>query len=169
MSQFLPSSDSPLMIRDGSRRRYRPATPEQILEAARQAIDVKLPRGTAFTSPEVVKQYLIAKLAGYEHEVFAGLFLDTHHRLIEYVEMFRGTIDGAVIHPREVVKAALRYNAAAVIFAHNHPSASPEPSAADRAITARLKQALALIEVRTLDHVVVGGDQTMAFAERGWL
>ena len=92
MSQFLPSSNSPLMIRDGSRRRYRPATPEQILEAARQAIDVKLPRGTAFTTPEVVKQYLIAKLAGYEHEVFAGLFLDTHHRLIEYVEMFRGTM-----------------------------------------------------------------------------
>ena len=83
--------------------------------------------------------------------------------------MFRGTIDGAEVHPREVVKEALQHNAAAVIFAHNHPSGNPDPSAADRALTQRLKQALVLIDVRTLDHVIVAGDKTMAFAERGWL
>ena len=155
-------------MRDG-RGRYRPASVNQILDAARRVIDQKMQRGTEFSSPATVKEYLRTKLAGFEHEVFAVLFLDARHRLIEYVEMFRGTIDGAEVHPREVVKEALQHNAAAVIFAHNHPSASPEPSTADRAITARLKQALALIEVRTLDHVVVGGDQTTALAERGWL
>lgn len=116
-----------------------------------------------------VKEYLRTKLAGFEHEVFAILFLDARHRLIEYVEMFRGTIDGAEVHPREVVKEALQHNAAAVIFSHNHPSGNPEPSAANWALTQRLKKALALIEVCTLDHIIVAGDQTMAFAERGWL
>jgi DNA repair protein RadC len=89
--------------------------------------------------------------------------------LIEYVEMFRGTLDGASVHPREVVKEALRLNAAAVIFAHPHPSGNPEPSQADRAITRQLKDALALVEVRTLDHIVVGGNDTVSFAERGLL
>ena len=169
MSQLsIPSFDSPLMLRD-SRGRYRQASADQILEAARQVIDQKMQRGTEFSSPATVKEYLRTKLAGFEHEVFAVLFLDTRHRLIEYVEMFRGTINGAEVHPREVVKATLQYNAAAVIFAHNHPSGNPEPSAADRALTQRLKQALALVEVRTLDHIIVAGDQTTAFAERGWL
>ena len=168
MSQLSLSSDASLLVRDG-RGRYRPASANQILDAARRVIDQKMQRGTEFSSPAVVKEYLRTKLAGFEHEVFAVLFLDTRHRLIEYVEMFRGTIDGAEVHPREVVKAALQYNAAAVIFAHNHPSGNPEPSAADRALTQRLKEALTLVEVRTLDHVIVAGDQTTAFAERGWL
>ena len=167
MSQLSFSSfDSSLMVRDAQGRDLL-ATAEQILEAARQAIERKMQRGTSFTSPAAVKEYLRAKLAGFEHEVFAVLFLDTQHRLIEYVEMFRGTIDSASVYPREVVKQALRLNAAAVIVSHNHPSGNPEPSAADRALTQRLKESLALVDVRTLDHIVVTGSSTTSFAERG--
>ena len=168
MSQLSLSLDTPLMVRDG-RGRYRPADADQILEAARQVIEQKMQRGAEFTSPVVVKDYLRAKLAGFEHEVFAVLFLDTRHRLIDYVEMFRGTIDAAEVHPREVVKQALRLNAAAVIVSHNHPSGNPEPSAADKAMTAQLRQGLALVDVRTLDHVIVAGSRTTSFAERGLL
>ncbi|MGC6857179.1 RadC family protein [Pseudomonas aeruginosa] len=157
MSQPSLFSDASLLVHDG-RGRYLPASVDQILEAARRVIDQKMQRGTEFSSPAVVKEYLRTKLAGFEHEVFAVLFLDMRHRLIEYVEMFRGTIDQASVYPREVVKEALQHNAAAAILAHNHPSGNPEPSAADRALTQRLKQALALIEVRTLDHIIVAGD-----------
>lgn len=122
---------------------------------------------TSFTSPAAVKEYLRAKLAGFEHEVFAVLFMDTQHRLIEYAEMFRGTIDGASVYPRELVKEALRLNAAAVIISHNHPSGNPEPSGADRALTQRLKEALGLVDVRVLDHVIVAGTDTTSFAECG--
>ncbi len=148
---------------------YLPASAYQILEAARQVIDQKMQRGAEFGSPTMVKDYLRAKLDGFEHEVFAVLFLDTRHRLIEDVELFRGTIDGASVHPREVVKEALRCNAAAAVLAHNHPSGNPEPSSADKALTRRLKEDLALIDVRTLDHVVVAGQVTASFAERGLL
>ena len=154
------------MVRD-AQGRYLLATAEQILEAARQAIERKMQRGTSFTSPAAVKEYLRAKLAGLEHEVFAVLFMDTQHRLIEYAEMFRGTIDGASVYPRELVKEALRLNAAAVIVSHNHPSGNPEPSGADRALTQRLKEALGLVDVRMLDHVIVAGTDTTSFAERG--
>ncbi|WP_427866754.1 RadC family protein [Enterobacter kobei] len=154
------------MLRD-SRGRYRQASADQILEVARQVIDQKMQRGDEFTSPAAVKDYLRAKLAGFEHEVFAVLFLDTRHRLIDYAEMFRGTIDSAEVHPREVVKEALRLNAAAVIISHNHPSGNPEPSAADRTMTSQLRQALALVDVRTLDHIIVAGGTTTSFAERG--
>ncbi|AVS74953.1 DNA repair protein RadC [Paracidovorax cattleyae] len=147
----------------------RSATADQILAAAREVIGQKMPRGTVFTSPAMVKDYLRTKLAGFEHEVFAVLFLDSQHGLIEYVEMFRGTIDATAVYPREVVKAALRLNAAAVIFSHNHPSGNPEPSRADELLTQRLKEALTLVGVRTLDHVVVGGEATASFAERGLL
>ncbi|WP_275627555.1 DNA repair protein RadC [Pseudomonas sp. 273] len=167
MSQLSFSSfDSSLMVRD-AQGRYLLATAEQILEAARQAIERKMQRGTSFTSPATVKEYLRAKLAGFEHEVFAVLFMDTQHRLIEYAEMFRGTIDGASVYPRELVKEALRLNAAAVIVSHNHPSGNPEPSGADRALTQRLKEALGLVDVRVLDHVIVAGTDTTSFAERG--
>lgn len=166
MLQFFPTSESPLMVRDGGRRRYRPATAEQILTAARQVIDQKMQRGTSLESPADVRTYLRVKLAGYDYEVFSLLTLDNRHRLIEYIELFRGTIDGAAVHPREVVRETLRVNAAAVIFAHNHPSGNPEPSQADELITSRLKDALALIDVRTLDHIIVGGDKTTSFAER---
>lgn len=168
MSQLSLSLDASLLVRD-DQGHYLPATTDQILAAARQVIDQKMQRGAEFSSPAMVKEYLRTKLAGFEHEVFAVLFLDTRHRLIEYVEMFRGTIDGASVHPREVVKESLQFNAAAVIFSHNHPSGNPEPSAADRALTQRLREALALVDVRVLDHVIVAGETTASFAERGLL
>lgn len=169
MSQFFLASEFPLMIRDGESRRCRPATPEQILAAARRIIDQKMQRGVSLESPAATREYLRTKLAGYDYEVFAMLMLDNRHRLIEYVELFRGTIDGASVHPREVVREVLRANAAAVILTHNHPSGNPEPSQADELITRRLKETLALIDVRTLDHIIVGGDRTASLAERGLL
>jgi len=169
MSQLsFPSFDSSLLVRD-AHGRYLPASADDILEAARQVIDRKMQRGADFSSPTSVKTYLRAKIGGLDHEVFAVLFLDNRHRLIEYVEMFRGTIDGATVHPREVVKETLRLNAAAVILAHPHPSGNPEPSQADKLITSRLREALALIDVRVLDHFVVAGNDAVSFAERGLL
>jgi DNA repair protein RadC len=169
MSQLSFSSfDSSLMVRD-AQGHYQSATVDQIIEAARQAVDQKLQRGASFSSPDVVKAYLSAKLAGYGHEVFAVLFLDSQHRLIEYAEMFHGTIDSTVVYPREVLKEALRLNAAAVIISHNHPSGNTEPSAADRTFTKRLKEALALVDIRTLDHIIVAGSTTTSFAEQGML
>ena len=168
MSQLSLAFDSSLLVRD-DQGRYMQATADQILEAARQVIDQKIPRGALFTSPELVKDYLRTKLAGFEHEVFAALFLDTKHRLIEYIELFRGTIDSASVYPREVVKAALRVNAAAAVFSHNHPSGNPEPSHADKVLTQRLREALAIVEIRTLDHIVVGSEGTVSFAEQGLL
>ncbi|WP_348537503.1 JAB domain-containing protein [Pseudomonas aeruginosa] len=118
MSQLsFPSFDSCLLVRD-AHGRYLPASADDILEAARQVIDRKMQRGAEFTSPAAVKEYLRTKLASFEHEVFVVLFMDTRHRLIEYREMFHGTIDGASVYPREVVKEALRLNAAAVVVAH---------------------------------------------------
>src|SRR5690606_40540494 len=114
-------------------------------------------------------EYAARRLRSLPHEVFACLFLDTRHRVISWEELFRGTLDGAEVHPREVVKRALALNAAAVIFAHNHPSGSGEPSAADRAVTARLKQALALVDIRLLDHFVVGDGVPVSLAARGWV
>lgn len=167
MSQLSFSSfDASLMVRD-AQGRYQLATIDQILEAARQVIDQKMQRGAELTSPAAVKEYLRAKLAGFEHEVFAVLFMDTRHRLIEYKEMFHGTIDGASVYPREVVKEAMRLNAGAIVVSHNHPSGSPEPSAADRALTQRLMEALGLVDVRVLDHIIVAGNETASFAERG--
>lgn len=160
--------NSSLLVHD-VQGRYLPATAEQILDAARQVIDQKMRRGAAFTSQQRAKEYLRTKLAGFDNEVFAVLFLDTQHRLIEYDEMFYGTIASTEVHPREVVKKALQNNAAAVILAHNHPSGNTEPSDADRRLTQRLRDALELVEVRTLDHIIVGGNDTMSFAERGWL
>jgi len=169
MLQFIPTSEAPLIVRDGGRRRYRPATAEQIPAVARQVIDRKMQRGTSLESPADVRSYLGVMLAGYDYKVFSLLLLDTRHRLIEYVELSRGTIDGASVRPREVVRETLRVNAAAAIFTHNHPSGNPEPSHADELITLRLKDALVLIGVRTLDHIIVAGDKTTSFAERGLL
>jgi DNA repair protein RadC len=162
------SFNSPLFIRD-KRRRYQPASAEQIIEAARIVIDQRTQRGTSFLDPSIARNFFRDKLAGLEREVFAAVFLDTRHRLIDYAELFQGTIDGAEVHPRVVVREALIGNSAAVIAAHNHPSGNPEPSAADRAVTARLKQALALVDVRLLDHIIVGGHETVSLASRGWV
>ncbi|WP_313314643.1 RadC family protein [Stutzerimonas nitrititolerans] len=168
MSRFTFTVESSLLVRDAEGH-YLPATADQILEATRRIVDLKVQRGAPFNAPEVVKEYLGAKLAGFEHEVFAVLFLDNRHRLIDYVEMFRGTIDSASVYPREVVKEALKRNAAAVILSHNHPSGNAEPSQADRTLTGRLKDALGLVDVRTLDHIVVAGLERVSFAELGLL
>lgn len=168
MTQFSSFIDSSLFLRD-EQGQYLLATPEQILEIERRVVDLQVRDGMLFSSPAVVKSFLGTKLAGYEREVFVMLSLDTRHRFLDFVELFYGTIDGAEVHPREVVKRALRCNAAAVIIAHNHPSGDAEPSAADRAITARLKQALALVDVRLLDHFVVAGPNIVSLAERGWV
>lgn len=159
---------SPLYVR-GRTKRYKVANAEEILEAARAVVDERMQRGASFSNPMTARDFFRDKLAGQEREVFAVAFLDTRHRLLKYGELFQGTIDGAEVHPREVARHAIRCNAAAVIVAHNHPSGSSEPSAADRVVTARLKQALALVDVRLLDHVVVGGLQTASLAERGWV
>ena len=123
----------------------------------------------SLSTPTAAAEYLRMHFLGKDHETFTILFLDSQHRVLSVEELFRGTIDGASVYPREVVKAALRHNAAAVILAHNHPSGIAEPSAADRALTDRLRQALAVVDIRSLDHLVVGGSAVVSFAERGWL
>jgi DNA repair protein RadC len=153
-------------LHDGS---SRPATPEEIIAAAREHISHRVRRGTQLSNPKATRDYLTLKLGTLEREVFAVIFLDKRHRVINYQEMFQGTIDGASVHPREVVKEALKQNAAAVILAHPHPSGIAEPSQADELITQRLKDALSLIDVRILDHIIVAGGETTSFAERGLL
>lgn len=160
------SSTNTLMVRDECGH-FRQATDDQVLVAAREAVDRKMKREVSFANPWAMKEYLRAKLCGYEHEIFAVVFLDNRNRMIEYAEMFRGTIDKASVHLREVVKEALRFNAAAVVFAHNHPSGHAMPSNDDRAVTKQLKEALLLVDVRALDHVIVAGNEVVSFAERG--
>ena len=157
-------------VRD-SEGNYQPADSTQIIDFAKQIIASRLHRteDIEITSPTAVMQYLQLQLGAKEQEIFSAMFLDTRHRLIEFKKMFFGTIDGASIHPREVVKAALKLNAAAVIFAHNHPSGVAEPSQADIQITGRLKSALALIDVRVLDHIIVTPDDSVSLAQRGHL
>jgi DNA repair protein RadC len=156
-------------ISEFSTTKYSLLSDEDILTAARAILAERVRHADLLTSPDVVANYLVTQFAGLEHEVFACLLLDNRHRLIQYQELFRGTIDGCTVHPREVVKAALRCNAAAVVLAHNHPSGVAEPSAADQTLTKRLKDALALVDIRVLDHVVVGGSTAVSFAERGLL
>ena len=139
------------------------------LELARRYLFSRLCRGQVLGSPEEVRQYLQLKLRCLEHEVFACLYLDNQHAVIGYEELFRGTIDGASVYPREVVKRCLAFNAAAVIFAHNHPSGIAEPSQADQRLTQRLKAALGTVDIRVLDHFVVGDTDAVSFAERGML
>ncbi len=140
---------------------------QAVLEMARRHLLEGLQRGSALTSPADTRQYLQSRLRGYAHEVFACVFLDTRHRVISCDELFHGTIDGASVHPREVVKRALRHNAAAVILAHNHPSGVAEPSQADAALTRRLKSALGLVDIRVLDHLIIGDGPVVSLAERG--
>ncbi|MFZ0791092.1 MAG: DNA repair protein RadC [Chromatiaceae bacterium] len=140
-----------------------------VLELSRRYLQTRIAEQDVLTSPEATRDYLKLKLYGLPYEVFACLFLDNRHRVIRYEELFRGTIDGASVHPREVVRKVMETNAAAVIFAHNHPSGVAEPSQADLRITQRLKDALALVEVRVLDHLIVGEGQGTSLAERGLL
>lgn len=139
------------------------------LELGTRHLAADLERGVALTDPSRAGEYFSRRLRGLEHEVFACLFLDTRHRALAFEELFRGTLDAAEVHPREVVRRALAHNAAAIILGHNHPSGVAEPSAADRAITQRLRDALALVGVRVLDHFVVGDGVPCSLAERGWI
>lgn len=175
-----------LLIAHGPLRRLLERTPEELatlpglgparacalsaaLELGHRHLSADLERGVALSDPQAAGRYFAQRLRGLPHEVFAAMFLDTRHRVIAFEELFRGTLDGAEVHPREVVRRALAHNAAAVIVGHNHPSGNPEPSAADRAVTARLKQALALVDLRLLDHFVLADGPPVSLAARGWV
>lgn len=141
---------------------------QAVMEFASRYIKEEIKRGEALTDVNAVRRYLTTRLRGYPYEVFACLFLDNKHRIIEYRELFKGTIDSCSVHPREVVRQVINHNAAAVIFAHNHPSGMTEPSQADHRITNRLKEALGMVDCRVLDHFIIG-DGVTSFAERGYL
>ena len=141
---------------------------QAVLEMARRHLAERLRRDSALESPQAVRDYLKARLRHEPHELFGCLFLDSKHRVLAFEVLFHGTIDGASVYPRQVVKRALAQNAAAVIL-HNHPSGVAEPSQADRQLTLRLKEALALIDVRVLDHFIVGDGEPLSMAEYGWM
>ncbi len=149
--------------------RYRVATPDEVLHVARLEVDRVVPQGVEMTAPSLVKGYLRAKLAGLKYEVCGFMLLDTRLRLIEYVQPFRGTLNQAAVYPREVMKLVLDKHAASIIMAHNHPSGLCDASSADKALTQHLKEALALIDVQLLDHIIVAGVDTWSFAEQGLL
>jgi len=143
---------------------------QAVLEMAKRSLNAELRTATVFSSPGAVRDYLRLRLAGLQHEVFFALWVDAQNRLISAEELFRGSLTQTSVYPREVVKIALAHNAAAVILAHNHPSGVAEPSRADEALTRELKQALALVDVRVLDHFIVAGTALpLSFAERGLL
>ena len=142
---------------------------QAVLEMSRRALRETLDRGAALSSPQAVRDYLRLKLQGKQHEVFVAVFLDAQNRVLEVEELFQGTLTQTSVFPREIVKRALYFNAAAVIFAHNHPSGVAEASQADELITHRLRDALALVDIRVLDHLIVGDNSCLSFAERGLL
>ena len=147
-----------------------PLTAQRTVKRALTLLDRHLREtGVAFTSTQAARDWLKLKMAGLEREEFIVLYLNQQNQLIAYETLFTGTINSTEIHPREVVKRALYFNAATVIIAHNHPSGDPTPSQADKTITLRLMQALALVDIHLLDHLVVGGMEIVSFAERGWL
>jgi DNA repair protein RadC len=139
------------------------------IEMNRRYMAERLNRGPAMEDPESVRRYLKAKLRHERQEVFGCLFLDTKHQPLGFEVLFRGTIDSAAVYPREVVKRAIAMNAAALILAHNHPSGNPTPSQADRALTQRLKESLALVDVRVLDHIIIGEGEPLSMVEHGWM
>jgi len=143
------------------------ATPEELVYLASEILLERINNNDAMTSPDLVRSFLKKRLALLGREVFAVMFLDNKNRLISFETLFAGTFNAASVHPREVVKRALDLNAAAVIFAHNHPTGNPEPSSADKAITKRLTEVLDTIDVRTLDHIIAGKEGTFSFAEKG--
>lgn len=149
--------------------RYQVAEANAILETARTIAAAQLQRGQALANPRATAAYFVGVFRGMVAEQFRVLMLDNRHRIIVDVPMFNGTIDGASVHPREVVRAVIQHNAAAIILAHNHPSGVCEPSQADELITTRIRDAVALIDVRVLDHLIVAGENVVSFAERGLL
>ncbi|TDQ37024.1 RadC family protein [Thiopseudomonas denitrificans] len=142
---------------------------QAVLEMGRRHLEATIKRESALESPQAVRDFLKARLRHEPHEVFACLFLDTRHRVLAFEPLFYGTIDGASVYPRQVVKRALAHNAAALILSHNHPSGVAEPSQADRMLTERLKEALALVDVRILDHFIVGDGEPLSMVEYGWM
>jgi len=142
---------------------------EDIITMAKRILNRRFAKGRAMTDPQQSKNFLTLKLSQLEHEVFSILFLNNQHKVIAYEELFRGTIDGASVYPREVLKRALHHNAAAVILSHNHPSGEPEPSQSDIQITQKLQQALNIVDIRILDHIIIGGEDPVSLAERGLL
>ena len=159
---------SVLLVRDVAGD-YRPAEAGEVLQAAQTLLARQLRGQEVLSSPQAVRDFLRVQLGALEHEVFAVLMLDAQNRLIEYVELFRGTVSQATVYPREVVKESLARNAAALILVHNHPSGVAEPSRADEHLTQTLKAALTLVDVRVLDHLIVAGSDVVSFAERGLL
>jgi DNA repair protein RadC len=158
-------------VRDqnGKYKAKNPLTAEQIIEFTKSLLADRFKPGQLFNSPDISREWLRLEYQDLGHEIFACLFLDNRNYLIAHEVLFRGTIDSASIYPREVAKRALQLNAAAVIFAHNHPSGDPEPSTTDKYITDKLKQALFLLDIRTLDHFIVGKQGSYSFAENGML
>jgi len=155
-----------LLVRDGSGQ-YRPASADEVLCQARRVLASRVRRGATMSSPQAVKDYLRVRIGALDHEVFSVIFLDAQHRIVALREMFRGTLTQMSVYPREVVKEALAFNAAAVLLAHNHPSGVAEPSRSDEFLTQSLKAALALVDVRVLDHFLVAGADVVAFSELG--
>jgi DNA repair protein RadC len=176
MSQFSIRSDavpcvdtsSALLVRDVDGQ-YRAARADEVLSQARRVLSQRVRRGATMSSPQTVKDYLRLEIGTLEHEVFCVLFLDAQHRIIAFRQMFRGTMSQTSVYPREVVKEALSLNSAAVALSHNHPSGSATASSADVHLTQALKAALALVDVRVIDHIVVTGAEVCSFAEMGRL
>src|SRR5687768_13174302 len=142
---------------------------DRVIARALRILESRIRSGTALTSPTAVRDFLRLSLGSREHEVFVCIWLDAQHRALAVEEAFRGTLTQTSVYPREIVKSALRHNAAAVIFAHNHPSGVAQPSQADELLTRNLKEALALVDVKVLDHFIIAGNQAISFAERGLL
>lgn len=160
------SAASSLLVRDVAGE-YRPADADEVLQAAQRVLAGRVRSSDVLTSPTVVKDFLRARLGNLPHEIFAVVHLDAQHRVLDYVEMFRGTVSQTSVYPREVVKDALALNSSALLLVHNHPSGSPEPSRADEFLTQTLKSAGALVDVRVLDHLIVAGNSVLSMAEKG--
>lgn len=165
----LVEADAPALCKTSGLGTAKYVQIQAAIELGKRFLETGLRQNDVLANPETTRDYLLAQLRSYPHEVFACLFLNNRHHVISFDKMFNGTIDGASVYPREVVKRALGHNAAAIIFAHNHPSGVAEPSSADITLTRRLKTALELVDIRVLDHFVIGNNEAVSFAERGLL
>jgi DNA repair protein RadC len=165
---FSSSASSALFVQDVTGN-YRPAQAEEVLHAAQALLQSRIRNTSMLSSPQAVREFLRVRLGGLEHEVFAVIHLDAQHRVIEYVEMFRGTVTQTSVYPREVLKEAIALNSCGVILVHNHPSGHAAPSRADEALTQSLKSVLALVDVRVHDHLIVGAEEIRSMSEMGLL
>lgn len=168
LDSFASASPSSLLVCDGAGQ-YRPAVADEVLQAAQRVLASQMRHTSLLDSPAVVKDFLRTRLGALPHEIFAVVHLDAQHRVLDYVEMFRGTVSQTSVYPREVVKDALMRGSSALLLVHNHPSGVADPSRADEALTQALKSALSLVDVRVLDHLIVAGPTVLSFAERGLL